>query len=86
MEDNLSKGFIWAILSLAAAPVLFVKKPGSGLQFCVNYHGFNAFIIKNKCPLPLIKETLDRLGNTAYFTKLDIVVAFNKIHMAAGEE
>ena len=31
LEENLSKGFIWALFSAAAAPVLFVKKPGGGL-------------------------------------------------------
>ena len=36
LEDNLSKEFIWASLSPAAAPVLFVTKPEDGLWFCVN--------------------------------------------------
>ena len=31
LEDNLSKRFIWASFLTAAAPVLFVKKPGGGL-------------------------------------------------------
>ena len=46
LEDNLSKGFIWASSSPAAAPVLFVKKPGEGLWFCVGYHDLNAFTVK----------------------------------------
>ena len=31
LEENLSKGFIWASSSPATAPVLFFKKPGRGL-------------------------------------------------------
>ena len=31
LEENLSKRFIRALFSPAAAPVLFVKKPGGGL-------------------------------------------------------
>ena len=42
--------------------------------------------VKNRYPLPLIQETLDRLARAKYFTKLDIVAAFNKIRMAEGEE
>ena len=61
LEENLSKGFIWASSSPAAALVFFVKKPGGGLWFCVDYRGLNALTVKNKYPLPLIKETLDRL-------------------------
>ena len=69
-----------------AVPVLFVKKLESSLPFFVDYRGINAFTIKNKYPLPLIRETLDRLCNAVYFTKLDIVTVFNKICMAAGEK
>ena len=86
LEENLSKRFIRASFSPAAAPVLFVKKPSGGLWFCVNYCGLNALTVKNKYPLPLIRETLDRLCKAVYFTKLDIVAAFNKICMAEGEE
>ena len=86
LEKNLSKGFIWASSSPAATLVLFVKKPDGGLWFCVDYHGLNALTVKNKYPLPLIRETLDRFCKAVYFTKLDIVAAFNKICMAKGEK
>ena len=62
LDENLSKGFIRASRSDAAAPVLFVKKPGGGLRFCVDYRGLNAITVKNRYPLPLISETLNRLS------------------------
>ena len=37
LKDYLSKNFIRAFKSLAAAPVLFIKKPGGGLRFYVDY-------------------------------------------------
>ena len=86
LEKNLSKGFIWVSSSPAAAPVLFDKKLGEGLQFCVDYCGLNAFTVKNKYRLPLIRETLDRLCKAVYFTKLNIVAVFNKICMAERKE
>ena len=86
LEDNLSKGYIRASSSHAAAPVLFVKKPGRGLWFCVDSCGLNDLTIKNKYPLPLIQETLDRLCKAVYFIKLNIIAAFNKIQIAAREE
>ena len=79
LEDNLSKEYIWASSFPATALVLFVKKPGGGLWFCMDYCGLNDLTIKNKYPLPLIRETLDRLCKAVYFTKLDIIAAFNKI-------
>ena len=86
LEDNLSKGFIWTSSSPAFAPVLFVKKPGSDLWFCVNYCNLNTLIIKNRYPLPLIRKALNWLYNVVYFIKLNVVVAFNKIRIAAGKE
>ena len=86
VEENLSKGFIWASSSPAAAPGLFVKKPDGGFWFCVDYHDLNALTVKNKYSLPLIRKTLDRLCKAVYFTKLDIVAAFNKIRVAEREE
>jgi len=44
-----------------AAPVLFAKKPGGGLQFCIGYRDINSKTIKNRYPLPLIKEMLNLL-------------------------
>jgi hypothetical protein len=59
--DLLEKGFIRASNSLAALPVLFIWKPGGGLQFCVDYRALNALTKKDRYPLPLIKETLNMI-------------------------
>ena len=37
LEDNLCKGFIRASIFSAAPPILFAKKPGGSLRFCVDY-------------------------------------------------
>ena len=47
INKHLDKGFIYPSISLAAAPIFLTKKLGGGIQFCINYRGFNAFIIKN---------------------------------------
>ena len=86
LKEYLSKNFIRASKSPAAAPVLFVKKPGGGLRFCVDYRGLNAITVKNRYPIPLIQETLDKLCKAMWFTKLDIVAAFHRIRIALGDE
>ena len=86
LDENLSKGFIRASRSESAAPVLFVKKPGGGLRFCVDYRGLNAVTVKNRYPLPLISETLNRLSRAKIFTKLDIISAFNRLRIREGDE
>ena len=86
LESNLSKEFILASLSLTAVLIRFVKEPRGSLKFCVIYCSLNALTIKNKYLLPLIRKTINWICNAVYFTKLDIIAAFNKICMAAGEE
>ena len=86
IEENLDKGFIRASSSPAAAPILFVKKPGGGLRLCVDYRKLNELTEKDRYPLPLIKETLSRVCRAKIFSKIDIIAAFNRLRMAEGEE
>jgi transposase InsO family protein len=86
LKENLSKGFIRASTSPVAAPVLFAKKPGGGLRFCVDYRALNAITVKNRYPIPLIQETLNRLSKAKFYTKLDIIAAFNRLRIAKGDE
>ena len=86
LTENLNKSFIQVSSSPAAAPVLFVKKPGGGLCFCADYSVLNTITIKNCYSLPLIWEMLDQLCKAVWYTKLDIVSAFNRIWMKEGEE
>jgi hypothetical protein len=59
LDDNLLKGFIRASSSPVASPVIFVKKLGGGLRFCVDYRSLNAMTVKNCYLIPLIQETLN---------------------------
>jgi hypothetical protein len=47
INKHLNKGFIYFSISLVAAPILLIKKLGGGIQFYINYRGFNIIIIKN---------------------------------------
>lgn len=82
----LDKGFIRVSNSPAAAPVLFVKNPGGGLRFCVDYRGLNRITRKDPYPLPVIYETLRNIRKAKWFTKLDVTAAFHKIRIAEGDE
>ena len=82
LTENLNKGFIQVSSSPVTAPVLFVRKPGGGLHFCMDHQGLNTITVKNHYLLPLIWETLDQLCKAVWYTKLDIVSAFNHIQMA----
>ena len=77
INKHFDKGFICSSIFLAAAPILFAKKLGGGIRFCVDYRGLNTIIIKNRYPILLIYETFKRLNQAKIYTKLDIIAAFN---------
>jgi hypothetical protein len=86
IQENLSKGFIHGSQSPAGALILFVKKKDGSLRLCVDYRGLNRITIKNRYPLPLISETLDRLCGAKIFTKLDLRGAYNLLRIKRGDE
>jgi hypothetical protein len=61
-------------------PILFVKKPGNGICFCVNYRKFNIITKKDTHLIPFIEETLVVLNRTIIISKLNIRYTFNKIY------
>ena len=86
IDEELLKGTIEKSNSPCASPVLIVRKPGGGLRVCMDYRALNAITIKDRYPIPLIKETLDRLAKARFYTKLDIVAAFNNLRIREGDE
>ena len=86
LTELLDKNFIRVSSSPASAPVLFAKKPGGGLRFCVDYRALNELTRKDRYPIPLIQETLNALTKAKWFTKLDVIAAFYKIRIAKREE
>lgn len=86
LDTSLEKGWIRRSTSPAGAPILFVPKKDGGLRLCVDYRGLNRITIKNRTPLPLISETLDRLRRSKIFTKLDLKDAYHRIRIKKGDE
>lgn len=86
IDTTLQKGWIRESKSQAGAPVLFVPKKDGKLRLCVDYRGLNKITVKNRYPLPLISELLDRVSGAKRFTKLDLRAAYNHIRIRAGDE
>ena len=86
LQSSEKKGWIRRSVSPAGAPILFVQKKDGSLRLCVDYRGLNKITVKNRHPLPLITETLDRLRGAKVFTKLDIRNAYHRIRIRPGDE
>ena len=68
----LEHGFIRPSQSPWGSPVLFVPKKDGGLRFCVDYRWLNKRTIRNRYPLPLPEEMMDRLWGSQVFSKIDL--------------
>ena len=86
IETNLANGFIRPSKLPAKAPILFIRKKDGSLRLCVDYRGLNNLTIKNRYPLPLIGESLDRLGRAKRFTQLDLTNAYHQMQIREGDE
>ena len=86
IETHLKTGIIRPSKSPAGAPIPFDKKPDGSLCLCVDYRGFNNLMIKNRYPLSLFEESLDRLSQTKRFTQLDLTSAYHQMKIKEGDE
>ena len=79
ITDLLNKGWIEHSKSPFGANILFAKKKDGTLRVVVDYRGLNNITIKDRTPLPNIKEMQERLRGATVFTKLDLRDGFNNI-------
>lgn len=86
IDSATSKGWIRPSTSPAGAPVLFAPKADGSLRLCVDYRGLNAITVRNRYPLPLIDEMLDRLAGAKVYSKLDVRDAYHRIPIREGDE
>lgn len=86
IEDSKAKGRIRESKSECVLPVLLVKKLGSSIRVYVDYRAVNEITIKNRYPLPYIRETIVRISRAKFFTVLDIITAFNRLRIKKGNK
>ncbi|KAH7556815.1 reverse transcriptase [Bipolaris maydis] len=86
LQKNLKKGFIRPGSGPMASPILFVKKPNGKWRLCVDFRRLNSVTRKNRYPLPLITELMDRLQGAKWFTKFDVREGFYRIRIKEGHE
>lgn len=85
VDDLLERGHIRASSSPYAAGVLFVPKKGGALRMCIDYRQLNKTTTKNRYPLPLIDELLEKLQAAKVFTKMDLTDGYHHIPIAEND-
>ena len=57
------------------APVMLVRKKDQATRFVCDFRALNDVTKKGTYPLPLIKDVVDRMGGSIFWTKLDAASA-----------
>ena len=61
------------------APCFYIPKKNRLLWLVQDYRKLNQVTIKDKIPLPLIEEAINKLKEAKYFNKLDLIWKYNNI-------
>ena len=72
-------GLIVESKSQYVAPCFYILKKNSSLQLVQNYKKLNQVTIKDKIPLLLIEEVINKLKEAKYFNKLDLIWRYNNV-------
>ena len=86
LSEHLRTGHIRPSKSPMASPFFFVKKKCGALRPVQDYRRLNDMTIKNRYPLPLISELMDKLKGARFFTKLDVRWGYENIRIKEGDE
>ena len=72
IAEMLNQGIISPSNSPWSSPIVLVKKRNGEFRFCVDYRRLNEVTENDSHPLPNIADILDSLGNSRYFSTLDL--------------
>ena len=86
LDEQLKVGLIVESKSRYVALCFYIPKKDSSLQLVQDYRKLNQVMIKDKMPLPLIGEVIDKLKEVKYFNKLDLIWGYNNVRIKEGNE
>ncbi|GBN16861.1 Retrovirus-related Pol polyprotein from transposon 297 [Araneus ventricosus] len=76
VADWLEQGIVKPCSSEYSSPVVIVRKKDGTLRVCIDYRKLNKVVVKDRFPLPLIEDILDRLQGSRVFSTIDLKNAF----------
>ena len=86
IQENESKGYIRPSKSPIASPFFFVGKKDGTYRPCQDYRTLNANTIKDRYPLPLVTDLMEKMKGAKYFTKMDLRAGYNNVRIKEGDE
>jgi hypothetical protein len=86
IDEHLERGTIQRSKSPYATSFFFIKKKNGKLRPVQDYRPINEWTIKNRYPLLLIPQLIDRLGDAELITTVDIRWGYNMVQIAPEDQ
>ena len=86
LDEQLKAGLIVKSSSWYIALCFYILKKDGSLRLVQDYRNLNQHTIKDKIPLPLIREVIDKLKDTKYFNKLNLIWGYNNVWIKEEDE
>ena len=86
LKEHVAKGYLVPSKSPMVSPIFFIKKKDGKLRLVQDYRRLNKITIKNRYPLPLAADIINRLTKAKYFTKFDVRWGYHNIRIKEGDE
>jgi hypothetical protein len=78
-------GYIRPSSSSCGAPVLFVQKKEGSQGMCMDYRSLNDITVKNKCPLPCIKDLFIQMRGARVLSKIDLRSGYHQMKIRTSD-
>jgi hypothetical protein len=72
IQEDLEKGYIISSKSPMVLSVFFIKKKTGNLRLIQDYQKLNSITVKNRYPLPLALDIINKLWDAKIFTKFNV--------------
>ncbi|GBO25213.1 Retrovirus-related Pol polyprotein from transposon 297 [Araneus ventricosus] len=76
VAEWLKQGIVEPCSSENSSPVVIVRKKDGAPRVCIDYRRLNKVVVRDRFPLPLIEDILDRLQGSRIFSTIDLKNAF----------
>jgi hypothetical protein len=78
-------GYIRSNSSPCGASVLFVQKKEGSQGMYMDYRSLNDVTVKNKCPLPCIKDLFNQMRGARVFSKIDLRSGYHQMKIRPSD-
>lgn len=84
VDDLLKNGIIRESSSPYASPVILVDKPNGEKRLCIDYRSLNKITVKEKYPMPIADDLINKLHGCKCFSSLDLKSGYYHVRVSKG--